>query len=154
MPSMVPTTLFVAGSISITLSPAALVCTIRTVAALRVAATRQTARATKRLVFIGTHFKLCSHVVDPLFHGVDPGGPSGSGAGTAAARLRGLQGEGRAALSREAPRPRAMRGVPLDRHRLPPPAAVAGAEDLERRAVAEELRHAGALRPPRRALEE
>src|SRR2546430_566200 len=107
MPSVVPTTLFVPGSISITLSPAALVWTMRTVAAWIVTAERQTARPTKRLVFIGTHFKLRSHVVDPLFRSVDPGGSSGSGAHASAARLRRLQGEGRAALSREAPRPRA-----------------------------------------------
>src|SRR6266536_1849963 len=106
MPSICPTTLFVAGSISITLSPAALVWTMRTVAAPIVLSVvtraRQTASATKRLVFIGTHFKLPSHVVDPLFHGMDTGCTSGSRADAAGARLRGLQGQGRAALSREA----------------------------------------------------
>src|SRR5438552_220862 len=102
MPSICPTTLLVAGSISITLSPAALVWTMRTVAASIVGSivtrARQMAGATKRLVFIGTHFKLRSHVDDPLFHGVDSGGPSGSGPHATTARLPGLQGEGRAAL--------------------------------------------------------
>src|ERR1700704_6164968 len=108
MPAISPTTLFVTGSISITLSPAALVWTIRTVAACseRVASGRRRAR-TKDLVFIATHFKLPSHVVDPLFHGMGPGRPGGSG--ILGARLRRVQGQDRAASAREAPRSRPLR---------------------------------------------
>src|SRR4029078_5712119 len=106
MPVISPTTLLVSGSISMTLSPAALVWTIRTVAACseRVASGRAPARtraATKDLVFIATHFKLPSHVVDPLFHGLGPGARR---PGILDARLHPLQGEKLAAPPRGAPR--------------------------------------------------
>src|SRR5215813_5299513 len=86
MPPISPTTLFVAGSISITLSPAALVCTMRTDAAWTAAEAATRARARESLVFIATHFKLPRHVADPLFEPSPPGWFD--------ARLRRLQGEG------------------------------------------------------------
>src|SRR5580765_1819307 len=148
MPSICPTTVFVTGSISITLSPAALVWTMRTLAACRDAAAAASnptrTERTKRLVFIAGYFKLRSHARDPLFAGGPVGSrvghPAGVGAGRLRAELRRVQGEGRAAAAREAPRPRALRCLPLDGDGVPPAAAVARGEDLERRAVAEELR--------------
>src|SRR5439155_15194065 len=65
MPSMAPTTLFVAGSISITLSPAALVCTMRTVLASTVAAKHKPAR-TESLVCMEEHFNPGPHVMEAL----------------------------------------------------------------------------------------
>src|SRR5204863_6390687 len=123
MPPISPTTLFVAGSISITLSPAALVWTMRTVAAwatVRVAA--RMARARENLVFIATHFKLRGHVADPFFESSVPGDPG--------ARLRHVQRKGRAAPGREAPRPRPLHHVPFDWHRLPAAAAAEGTRGL------------------------
>src|SRR5262245_53037296 len=132
MPPISPTTLFVAGSMSITLSPAALVCTMRTVAAwtaVRPAAAR--ARARGSLVFIATHFKLRGHVADPFFDAPVPG--------RAGARLRHVQGEGRAAAGREAPRSRPLHHVPLDGHRVPAAAPAEGARVVQRRGVPQEL---------------
>src|SRR5262245_28453852 len=88
-----PTTLFVAGSMSMTLSPAALVWTILTLEACRTSVVRDVkianATAIESLVFIATHFKLPGHVADPLFH-VDP-------ANLVHPRLRVFQDEGPAA---------------------------------------------------------
>src|SRR5213593_728748 len=155
MPAISPTTLLVSGSMSITLSPAALVCTILTVAAWSESVASGKAptrtRATKDLVFIATHFKLPSHVVDPLFHGM---GPGARGPRVLDARLRRLQSENRAASAREAPRSRALLRLPFHRHELPPAAALAGPEDVDRRAVAEELPDGQPVRAARRSDEE
>src|SRR5262245_9750653 len=108
-----PTTLFVAGSISITLSPAALVWTMRTVAACKVrpaAATR--AASTEHLVFIAQHSKLPGLVGDPLFAFRAPG----RGAAALDARLHGVQNESAAAPRGEAAWTRALRHVSLDRN--------------------------------------
>src|ERR1043165_7953596 len=95
MPLISPTTLFVAGSISMTLSPAALVWTMRTVAAPRVrVAASENARIRESLVFIATHFNLPGHVVDLLFRSGVPAGPRPG--------LRRLQSQGAAAADREA----------------------------------------------------
>src|SRR5947208_14214332 len=94
-----PTTVLVAGSISITLSRAALFWTIRTVAARRVRpVARTTASSTRGLVGIAGYFKLRSHAADPLFRPRP--------AGWLRARLRRLQEPDRAAAPREAARPR------------------------------------------------
>src|SRR5258707_15354884 len=113
MPLISPTTLFDTGSISITLSPAALVWTMRTVAAprARVPATEK-ARIRESLVFMATHSKLPGHVVHVLSC---PPRPAGRGA-----RFRRVQGQRPAAADREASRPRPLHHLSLDRHRLPP----------------------------------
>src|SRR5690349_3748534 len=110
-----PTTVFVAGSISITLSPAALVCTMRTVDAESGApAARSASDRTYPLVCIAGYFKLRSHVGDPLFLPARPGAaPAGQ------PRLRGVQDHGAAAPARKAARARALLRLSLDRHRLP-----------------------------------
>src|SRR5262245_20556514 len=142
-----PTTLLVAGSISITLSPAALVWTIRTVAACRDTAAAASASARmKGLVFIAGYFKLRSHAVDPLFHRPAAGQPRTG--------FRGVQGQSRAAAAREAPRPRPLRRLSLDRHGVPAAGVVARGENVERRAIAEEFRDGQAICPARRAGEE
>src|SRR5262245_57526982 len=139
MPPISPTTLFVAGSISITLSPAALVWTMRTVAAwTTVSAPARMAGTRESLVFIATHFKLRGHVADSFFEPPVPGG--------ARTRLRHIQRKGRAAPGREAPGPRPLHHVPLDRHRVPAPAAAEGACGVHRRGIAEELRRRDAIR--------
>src|SRR5256885_9819401 len=100
MPLISPTTLFVAGSINMTLSPAAFVWTMRTVAASSVSvAAAMASRAESSLVFMERHFKLRSHVVDPLFRIIRCLGP-GARARLAGvdARLRHLQVADRAAL--------------------------------------------------------
>src|SRR4026209_1258191 len=90
-----PTTLFVTGSISITLSPAALVWTIRTVAACSGRVVRVPSRSAREsLVFIATHFKLPSHVADLILELEGPGG-------RLEPRLRLLQDESRAPARRE-----------------------------------------------------
>src|SRR5580765_6090814 len=155
MPAISPTTLLVSGSISMTLSPAALVWTIRTVAACseRVtsgSAPARTTAATKDLVFIATHFKLPSHVVDPLFRGL---GPGTGRPGIVDARLHRVQGENRAPPAREASRPRALCRLSFHRHELPAAAALARAEGVDRRAVAEELPDGQPVRAARRADE-
>src|SRR5438552_64212 len=139
MPAISPTTWLVSGSMSMTLSPAAFVWTIRTVAACsdRASGRTRVRATTKDLVFIATHFKLRSHVADPLFHDVGPDRAGGSG--RLGAQLRRVQGEDRAASARETARSRTLRRVPFDRHELPPAAALAGPEDVDRRTVAEEL---------------
>src|SRR5438093_7295409 len=147
MPPISPTTLFVAGSISITLSPAALVWTMRTVAAwttVRVPA--RMARARESLVFIATHFKLRSHAADPFFDAPVPG--------DAGARLRPVQRKGRAAPGREAAGPCPLHHVPFDRHRLPAAAAAEGTRGLHRRGIAQELRRRRAIRAAGRAAQE
>src|SRR5262249_45587201 len=148
MPPISPTTLFVAGSISITLSPAALVCTMRTDAAWTAAeaAARTRARARESLVFIATHFKLPRHVADPLF---EPRAPGRFGA-----RLRRLQGEGPAAARRETAGARPLHHLPLDRDGLPPAAAAEGPRRLHRGGNAQELRGRVAVRAARRAAQE
>src|SRR5437764_14970885 len=105
-----PTTLLVAGSISITLSPAALVWTIRAVAARAVRPVAATiASSTRGLVGIAGYFKLRSHALDPLFRPRP--------AGRLRARLRRLQEPRRAPAAREAAGPRPLLRVPLDRDR-------------------------------------
>src|SRR6478672_7764749 len=146
MPPISPTTLLLTGSISITLSPAALVCTMRTVAAWRVSEPAATARARESLVFIATHFKLPGHVADSFF-----GTPA---AGGVDARFRGVQRQGPAAAGRKAAGTRPVHHLPFDRHRVPAAAAAQGAHRLHRRGNAEELRRGGALRAARRASEE
>src|SRR5580765_5310300 len=123
-----PTTLLVAGSINITLSPAALVWTIRTVAASTsaVAASRAPSR-TKGLVFIAGYFKLRSHAVDRLFRC--------PAAGVSRAGLRGLQGQGRAAAARKTSGSRTVCRLPFHRHGLSSPAAGGRREGLERGTV-------------------
>src|SRR5947207_15523223 len=112
MPLISPTTLLVAGSISITLSPAALVCTIRTVAAPRARGpASDKARIRESLVFIATHFKLPGHVVDLLFRAAVPAG--------AGARLRCLQGDRAAAADREASGACPLHYLPFDRDGVP-----------------------------------
>src|SRR4029077_17604718 len=130
--------------ISITLSPAALVCTMRTVAAWTAAEAATTARARARgsLVFIATHFKLPGHVADPLFGLLRAGGVG--------ARLRRVQGQGPAAARRETAGPCPLHPLPLDRDGLPAAAAPQGADRVHRRRNAEELRGRLALRPARR----
>src|SRR5262245_33484781 len=115
MPGISPTTLLVTGSINITLSPAALVWTIRTEAARRVAAAATRASTTESLVRMEEHSKLSGHVADALF----PARPPGGGPSAVDARLRNIQGEGAAAAAREAARPRALFGLPLEGHRVP-----------------------------------
>src|SRR5579872_4232071 len=111
-----PTTLFVAGSISITLSPAELVWMMRTVAAPSVRpAQAARARARESLVFIATHSKLPRHVADSFSER-----PRAAGV---RARLRRLQGEGAAAVHRKAARTRALHRVSCERHFLPAAAA-------------------------------
>src|SRR5476651_245193 len=115
MPAISPTTLLLTGSISITLSPAALVWTIRTVAARAVrTASGSISSSTESLVFIREHSKLPGHVADPLFRSLDPGS-SGPGPHGVAAQFRPLQDHGGAPLSREAPWSRPLRRVSLDR---------------------------------------
>src|SRR5689334_22390167 len=93
-----PTTLLVAGSISITLSPAALVCTMRTEDASRASPEVASANVRKKdLVCIAGYFKLRSHVGDPLFLAERPGARAGGCGGpdtVVVPRFRGLQGEG------------------------------------------------------------
>src|SRR5262245_51733927 len=117
-----PTTLLVAGSISITLSPAALVWTMRTVAASSVA-TLTTAPSTiaavrgrkapgvkdarKDLVGIRGYFKLRSHVGDVFF-----AAPGHRARGVGRSRLRGLQDEDPAAAARETAGARALLRLP------------------------------------------
>src|SRR5215471_10746626 len=128
-----PTTLSVAGSISMTLSPAELVWTIRTVAAWRVSVARSASPiAIESLVCIATHFKLPGHVADPLFH-VDP-------ANLVHPRLRLLQDESPAAVPRKAARTRPLLDLPRPEHRLPPGGAAQGADRVYRGGNAEELR--------------
>src|SRR3954470_874254 len=108
MPPISPTTLLVAGSISITLSPAALVCTMRTVAAfsVREPAARATRTARESLVFIATHFKLPGHVADAFFDAARAGG--------ILARLRYVQGKGPAAPRGKTAWTCALHHLPLD----------------------------------------
>src|SRR5262245_32323804 len=115
-----PTTLFVAGSISITLSPAELVWTMRTVDACREMAVRMArARARENLVFMAPHFKLPGHVAELLFN-------AAVRADLVHARLRLLQDQGAAAAPREAAGTRALCDVPRAEHRLPPRGAAEG----------------------------
>src|SRR5256885_1621003 len=146
MPGISPTTLFVAGSISITLSPAALVCTIRTEAAWTAADAARRASARESLVFIATHFKLPSHVADPLF---DSFRASGLGA-----RLHRVQGQDSAAARGKAAWARTLHHLPFDRDRLPPAAAAEGPQRLHRRGDAQEFRRGLAVRAARRPDEE
>src|ERR1051325_3404063 len=108
MPENFSTPLLVSGSISLRLMPAALVWPMRTVAAASEIgssdeatprAAQRPAAVTKGLVFIATHFKLRSHVVDPLFHRVGSGGARGTG--LIRPRFRRLQDQNRAAVSRK-----------------------------------------------------
>src|SRR5205809_6954942 len=124
MPGISPTTSFVVGSISMTLSPAALVCTIRTEAAWTAADAARRAAARESLVFIATHFKLPGHVADPLFESLRAGGVG--------ARLRRVQGQGPAAPRRKTARPCALYYLPFDRNGLPAAAAAEGAGRLYR----------------------
>src|SRR4051812_31620408 len=147
IPLISPTTLLVAGSISMTLSPAALVWTMRTVAAAapRLAATANP-RIRESLVFIATHSKLPGHVVDLLFCPPGPGGPG--------ARFRRVQGQRPAAADRKAPRPRPVHHLSLDGDRLPPDPAAAGPPGLYGRGVAQELRGGEPDGPSRRTAQE
>src|SRR5215471_17018371 len=131
MPLISPTTLFVAGSISMTLSPAALVWMIRTVAAptARVV-TSGNARIRESLVFIATHSKLCGHVVDLLFCRLP-------GADLAGARFYRFQGVGPAAPHREAAGTCPVHHLPLDRHRVPADPASSRPRGLHRGRIAE-----------------
>src|SRR2546425_2198300 len=153
-----PTTLFVAGSISITLSPAELVWTIRTVDACSVRVVRMARASTaESLVVIiyslagpprsripptrragrlrggysrrrPTHFKLHGHVADPLFN-ADP-------STVLDPRFRLLQDEGAAAAPREAAGARPLLDVPLAKHGLPAAGAAEGAHRVHRGGVA------------------
>src|SRR5262245_29978583 len=141
-----PTTLFVSGSISITLSPAALVWTILTVEACRTRVVKiASAKAIESLVFIATHFKLPGHVAHPLFH-VDP-------ADLVHPRLRVFQDQGPAAAARKAARTRPVLDLPRTKHRLPPGRAAQGAHRVHRGGNAEELRGGEPLRAARRAAQ-
>src|SRR6185436_10742545 len=132
-----PTTLFVTGSISMTLSPAALVWMIRTVAACRVRpAHRRTAISREHLVFIAQHSKLRSHGADLLFAAVWRHG-AGRGAAALHARLRVLQNQSAAAPRRKAAGARAVRDVPLPKHGVPAAAAACRPDGLHRRGVAQ-----------------
>src|SRR4030095_13989354 len=123
-----PTTLFVAGSISITLSPAAFVWTMRTVAACSdAAAAASAATRTKDLVFIAAYFMLRSHVDDRLFRR--------PAAGRIRAGLRGLQGEDPAPAARETAGPRPLHRVPRAEQRVSAAGAVGRRQDLERGTV-------------------
>src|SRR6266850_1505102 len=135
IPPISPTTVFVTGSISITLSPAALVWTIRTVAAwrVRVPSARAGASSRESLVFIATHFKLPGHVAVSFFELPAPGRRLDP-------RLRRLQGKGPAAPRREAPGPCPLYHVPFDQHGVPAAAAPEGADGIHRGRVAKELR--------------
>src|SRR5262252_4151352 len=146
MPPISPTTLCVVGSISITLSPAALVCTMRTVAAWTAAEATRRARTRESLVFIATHFKLPGHVADPLFEPFRAGGDL--------ARLRRVQGQSAAAPRRETAGARPLHHLSFDRHRLSAAAAAEGTDRLHRRGNKKELRGGGALRAPGRPFEE
>src|SRR5262245_40631660 len=118
---------------SMTLSPAALVWTMRTVAAERGRVARAaSARATESLVFIATHFKLPGHVADPLFKRAVPTALQPG--------LSILQDEGAAAAGREAAGARPLHHVPLAEHGVPRGAAAEGADRLHRRGNPEELR--------------
>src|SRR5580765_7971157 len=114
MPSIAPTTLFVAGSISITLSPAAFVWTIRTVTAPSAAGTASASAVANILAFITRHSKLCGHVADIDSLAAGAGAPE-----AVHARFRRLQDEDPAALHRKAAGARALLDVPLDGHRVP-----------------------------------
>src|SRR5262249_9388933 len=146
MPPISPTTLFVAGSISMTLSPAALVCTMRTVAASSAADARSRARPRESLVFIATHFKLPGHGADPLFHP--------AGAGGLVARLRGVQGHGPAAAGQKPAGARSLHHLPFDRDPVPAAAVAEGARRLYRGRDPQELRGGLAVRAAGRAVEE
>src|ERR1051325_1107491 len=126
MPAISPTTLLVTGSISITLSPAALVCTMRTLAARTVATARTHISTTAHLVTTGT--TLSRHVADSLF----PLHADQLAAAGVDARLRDVQNQGPAAAPRETSRPCALLRLPLDRHGVPPAAAARGAHGLYR----------------------
>src|SRR5689334_9639805 len=120
MPPISPTTLLVAGSMSITLSPAALVCTMRTAAACSVAAAARHPSTTESLVRMEEHFRLSGHVADPVF----PARAADRRPDAAVdARLRRVQGQSAAAPPRETARPRAVLRVPLHRHGVPAAAA-------------------------------
>src|SRR5690348_16186753 len=127
MPGISPTILFVSGSISIKLSPAELVWTIRTVAAWSAVEAARSASAREHLVFIATHFKLPGHGADPLFEPPRAGGLD--------ARLRRVQGENPAAPDGKASGPRALHHVPLDRHEFSPHPAPEGTHRLHRGGV-------------------
>src|SRR5262245_10836961 len=133
MPPISPTTLLVAGSISITLSPAALVCTIRTVPARTVATARRHASATESLVLMEEHSKLSRHVADPLSPARPAGGRARPGVD---ARLRDVQDEDPAAVHGKAARPRTLLGVSCAQHGVPPAAAPARALRVHRGRVA------------------
>src|SRR5947208_1106241 len=147
MPPISPTTVLVEGSISITLSPAALVWMIRTVAAWSVATAIAEARTTESLVRMEEHSKLSGHVADALF----PARPADRRpvAGVDA-RLRDVQGEGPAAPAREAARPRALLRVPLHRHRVPVAADAGRPHRVHGRGNPQELRNGEPLRRARR----
>src|SRR5438034_750888 len=112
-----PTTLFVTGSMSMTLSPAALVWTMRTVAAWsdRPPPTIR-ASSTEHLVFIAQHSKLRSHVGDLVFAAAGSGPSANGGAAALDARLRVLQEQSAAAPRRKTAGPCPLHHVPLDGH--------------------------------------
>src|SRR4029453_5014281 len=135
MPPIAPTALLVAGSMSMTLSPAALVWTMRTVAAPRVAVARKHASKTESLVCMEDHSKLSRHVADPLF---PPRRPDGRAAAGVDARLRDFQDQGPAAPPREASRACALHHLSRAQYRVPAAAAAAGPLGVQRRGDAEE----------------
>src|SRR5687767_12774551 len=120
----------------ITLSPAALVWMMRTVAALTMVAARTHARTTESLVLMEEHSKLSGDVAAP----VSPARPAGHSAGAGVhARLRNLQDEDPAAVHRKAPRPRALLGLSCAQLGVPAAAAAGGAHRLHRGRIAQEL---------------
>src|SRR5262249_169438 len=145
IPPISPTTLLVAGSISMTLSPAALVCTIRTVEAWRAAASAIHPRTTESLVRMEEHSKLSRHVADPLF---PARAADGRRAGAVDTRLRDIQVEGPAAAARETPRACALLCMPLHRYGISPAAPRAGPHRVHRRRNPQEFRDGEPLRRP------
>src|SRR4051812_22666060 len=125
MPGISPTTVLVAGSISVTLSPAELVWTMRTDAAWTAAEAATRASARESLVFIATHFKLPAHVADPLFERLR--------AGRLGARSRRVQGQDSAAAGGETAGPRPLHHLSFDRHGIPSAAAAEGTGRLHGR---------------------
>src|SRR5262245_16640547 len=115
---------------SMTLSPAALVCTMRTVAARTVATARRHIRATESLVRMEEHSKLSRHVADPLF----PPRPADRRPGARVhAGFRDVQDQGSAAAPREAAGSCALLRLPFDRDGVSSAAAARGTQRLHRR---------------------
>src|SRR5580765_8486222 len=115
---------------SMTLSPAALVWTMRTVAACTVVVARRHASTTESLVCMEDHSKLSRHVADTIF---PPRRSVGRSAAGVDARLRDLQDEGAAAVPREAAGSRALQRLSRVQYRVPAAAVAAGPLGVHRR---------------------